>query len=228
MVGQAEDPRADRGEGRHAEDELDAAVVVAGDDLVLSDLVGDAAGFERVDEDAHLDGSAASVSHGSSGSAASMSTAPSPSGTTPSALPASPLVTSPSMRSTRNVRTALLSRSHATRYQWPNRNHRPSGATRRSRPVRYENAAVAFVRTASNRSISAGVGTIDAIGTDVAEAGRAQLQQRIPPTRIAQVDAGDGEVQRDLLVRLECEVGQVELVAVDPVPVLLVARAGAR
>ena len=71
--------------------------------------------------------------------------------------------------------------------------------------------------------MSAGVGTIDAIGPDVAEAGRAQLQQRIPPTRIAQVDAGDGEVQRDLLVRLEGEVGQVELVAVDPVPVLLVA-----
>ena len=38
------------------------------------------------------------------------------------------------------------------------------------------------------------------------------------------MDAGDGEVQRDLLVGLERQVGQVELVAVDPVPVLLVAR----
>ncbi len=37
------------------------------------------------------------------------------------------------------------------------------------------------------------------------------------------MDAGDGEVERDLLVGLECEVGQVELVTVDPVPVLLVA-----
>ena len=57
---------------------------------------------------------------------------------------------------------------------------------------------------------------------DVAQPGRAQLQQRIPTTRIAEVDAGDGEVERDLLVGFEVEVGQVERVAVDPVPVLLV------
>ena len=63
-----------------------------------------------------------------------------------------------------------------------------------------------------------------AIGPDVAEARRAQLQQRIPPTRIAQVNAGDGEVERDLLVGLERQVGQIERIAVDPVPVLLVAR----
>jgi len=40
------------------------------------------------------------------------------------------------------------------------------------------------------------------------------------------VDAGDGEMQRHLLVGLERQVGQVERVAVDPVPVLLVAAAG--
>ncbi len=37
------------------------------------------------------------------------------------------------------------------------------------------------------------------------------------------MDAGDGEVERDLLVRLEFEVRQVERLAVDLVPVLLVA-----
>ena len=35
------------------------------------------------------------------------------------------------------------------------------------------------------------------------------------------MDAGDGEVQGDLLVGLEVEVGQVERVTVDLVPVLL-------
>ena len=36
------------------------------------------------------------------------------------------------------------------------------------------------------------------------------------------MDAGDGEVERDLLVGFEIEVGQVERLAVDLVPVLLV------
>ena len=63
---------------------------------------------------------------------------------------------------------------------------------------------------------------------DVAQAGRAQLQQRISTTRIAEVDAGDGEVERDLLVGFEIEVGQVEGLALDPVPVLLVCRAAVR
>ncbi len=61
-------------------------------------------------------------------------------------------------------------------------------------------------------------------GPDVAEPRRAQLQQRISATRIAEVDAGDGEVERDLLVGFEIEVGQVERLALDPVPVLLGAR----
>ena len=38
------------------------------------------------------------------------------------------------------------------------------------------------------------------------------------------MDAGDGELERNLLVRFEVEVGQVERVAIDQVPVLLVAR----
>ena len=38
------------------------------------------------------------------------------------------------------------------------------------------------------------------------------------------MDAGDGEVERDLLVGFEIQVGQVERVTIDPVPVLLVAR----
>ena len=73
--------------------------------------------------------SSPSASHGSSGRAASTSTS---SGTW--APPGSPRETSPSMRSTRKVRTAARSRSHATRYQCPKRNHRPTGATRRGSP----------------------------------------------------------------------------------------------
>ena len=64
---------------------------------------------------------------------------------------------------------------------------------------------------------------MDGDRADVAQTGRAQLQQRITTARIAQVDAGDGEVERDLLVGFEVEVGQVERLAVDLVPVLLVA-----
>ncbi len=58
---------------------------------------------------------------------------------------------------------------------------------------------------------------------DVAQPRCTQLQQRIATTRIAQVDAGDGEVERNLLVGFEVKVGQVERLAVNPVPVLLVA-----
>ena len=38
------------------------------------------------------------------------------------------------------------------------------------------------------------------------------------------MDAGDGEVERNLLVGLEIQVGQVERLALDQVPVLLVSR----
>ena len=37
------------------------------------------------------------------------------------------------------------------------------------------------------------------------------------------MDAGDGELERDLLVGFEVEVGQVERLAIDLIPVLLVA-----
>ena len=42
------------------------------------------------------------------------------------------------------------------------------------------------------------------------------------------MDAGDGEVERNLLVRFEVEIGQIEGIAVDLVPVLLVARQALR
>ena len=42
------------------------------------------------------------------------------------------------------------------------------------------------------------------------------------------MDAGDGEVERNLLVRFEVEIGQVERLAVDLVPVLLVTRQALR
>ena len=58
-------------------------------------------------------------------------------------------------------------------------------------------------------------------GTDVAQTGGAQLQKSIPPTRIVEVHAGDGQVEGDLLVGLERQVRQVERVAIDQVPVLL-------
>ncbi len=55
MVGQAEHPRADGGEGGHAEHEVDGAVVAARHDLVLAHLLGNPARLERVDPDPHLD-----------------------------------------------------------------------------------------------------------------------------------------------------------------------------
>jgi hypothetical protein len=45
---------------------------------------------------------------------------------------------------------------------------------------------------------------------------------RTSPRPIAQVNAGDGEVERDLLVRFQIEVRQVERLTIDQVPVLLV------
>ena len=42
------------------------------------------------------------------------------------------------------------------------------------------------------------------------------------------MDAGDGEVERNLLVGLEIQVGQVEGLALDAVPVLLVSRQALR
>ena len=60
-------------------------------------------------------------------------------------------------------------------------------------------------------------------GADVTQAGRTQFQERIAAARVTQVDAGDGKVERDLLVRFEFEVGQVEGIALDQIPVLLVA-----
>ncbi len=60
-------------------------------------------------------------------------------------------------------------------------------------------------------------------GADITQSSRAQLEQRIATTRIAEVDAGDGEVERDLLVGIEVQVGQVERLAIDSISVLLVA-----
>ena len=58
-------------------------------------------------------------------------------------------------------------------------------------------------------------------GPDVTQTGRAQLQQRIPPTRIVEVHAGDGKVEGDLLIGGEGQVRQIERLAIDQVPVLL-------
>ena len=58
-------------------------------------------------------------------------------------------------------------------------------------------------------------------GTNVPQTARAQLHQRIPATRIAEVDAGDGEMQRNLFIRFEVEIRQVERVTLNQVAVLL-------
>ena len=74
VVGQAEDPRADGGEGRHAEDELDRAVVVAGARPCPRRPDRRRGGLRAASTRMRISTrSAASVSHGSSGSAASMS-----------------------------------------------------------------------------------------------------------------------------------------------------------
>ena len=65
------------------------------------------------------------------------------------------------------------------------------------------------MRTASNSSISAGVGTMLAIGRASPRPAAPNFSSASLPTRIAQVNAGDGEVERDLLVGLERQVGQV-------------------
>ena len=57
----------------------------------------------------------------------------------------------------------------------------------------------------------------------LADPGRPQLQQGMSTTRIAEMDAGDGEVQRHLLIGQEAEVGQVEGLGVDAVAELLLA-----
>jgi hypothetical protein len=54
-----------------------------------------------------------------------------------------------------------------------------------------------------------------------AQPGRAQLQQCITATRIAQVHAGNGQVEGNLLVGLQRQIGQVERLAFDEIAVLL-------
>ncbi len=60
--------------------------------------------------------------------------------------------------------------------------------------------------------------------THVPQPDRAQLQERITTTGVAEVHAGDGEVERNLLVGFEVQIRQVERLAIDLVSVLLVSR----
>ena len=210
VVEEAEHPGADGGERRDAERELDRPVVEPPHDLVLAHLVGHPARLERVDPDAHLN--RGPRPRPPTARRAGPPRRRRPRGT--SAPPGSPRVTSPSMRSTRKVRTAARSRSQATRYQCPKRNHSPTGATRRAlAPVGEFRRGVRAHRLEELDQRRRRHHRRDR--PDVTQAGRAQLQQRIAATRIAQVDAGDGEVERDLLVGLEIQVGQVERLAVD-------------
>ena len=64
--------------------------------------------------------------------------------------------------------------------------------------------------------------------THFAHAGGSQLQKRIPTTRIGQVNAGNGQMKGNLLIWFECQIGQVERVPLNEVPVLLLARQSLR
>ena len=218
MVQEAQHPRADGGERRHPEHQLDGSVVEPRPHLVLPHLVSHPARFEPVDPDAHFDpvlpldlprlvgqGSRHVHVNGHHGVT----------GVTPGHLPLDAV--HPERAHGRPV--------EVPGHQVPVPEAEPQGHGRNAPRL----AAV------GEGGDGPGADRLEQLdqrrrgdhggdGADVAEAGRAQLEQRIPTTRIAEVDAGDGEVERDLLVGLEIQVGQVERVAVDAVPVLLVAR----
>ena len=124
------------------------------------------------------------------------------------------------MRSTRKLRGASRSASHPTTYQWPRRNHRPAGRHRAVRaPVAKADRGPDAHRLEQGHERRRRVERGERPG--VADPGRAQLGQRVPATRIAQVHAGDGELQGRLFIGGQVEIGQVEGVGIDPVPVLL-------
>ena len=218
VVQEAEHPGPDGGERRDIECELERPVVEPLHDLVLAHLVGRPACLERVDPDAHLN-------------------------------PVLPLGLPWLVRQGR-LDVHVLWHFGATRVSpcnlaldpvHPERAH--CGAVEVPRhqvpvpeaepePNRRNPARLAAVRESRRGARPHRLEQLDERrrrhhrrdGADVPQARRAQLQQRIPTARIAQVDAGDGEVERNLLVGLEIKVGQVERLAVDAVPVLLASR----
>ena len=109
VIEQAQQPGTDGREGRHAEQHVDGAVVVAGHHLVLPHLVGHPAGHHGVDPDAQVDpvvtlGLPGLLGHG--GLHVDLDVVGQRGGRVVSLR-----VTSPSMRSTRNVRWSSRSRS---------------------------------------------------------------------------------------------------------------------
>ena len=217
MVGEPEHPRADGGERVHGEHELDRAVVEPPHDLVLTDLVGDAPGFDGVDFDAHLD---TVVTVGVPGLVGQRRLDVDVAGDTVGGLAPRDLSLDP----------VDPERAHGVAVEVP-RDEVPVAETEPEAEWRHPAVATCPVGERRRGLRAHGLEELDqrrrrddaGDRAGVAEAGRAQLQQRIPPTRIAQVNAGDGEVERDLLVGLERQVGQIERITVDPVPVLVVA-----
>ncbi len=221
VIEQAEHPRADGRERRHAEHEVDRPVVCARHHLVLADLVDDPSGFQRVDADAHLHRVSGlrlprlvgqrglHVDHDAVGHRGAARLTP------------------------RHLTVDAIhpERAHARALDVP-RHQIPVPEAEPQADGRNDAGRAAAVRERRRRMCAHRFEELDERcrrhqrrdGTDVAEAGCAKLQQRIAATRIAEVDAGDGEVQRDLLVGFEVEVGQIERVTIDPVPELLDPR----
>ncbi len=187
VVGEAEHPRADGGERVHGEHELDRAVVEPPHDLVLTDLVGDAPGFDGVDLDAHL---GAVVAVGVPGLVGQRRldvdvVGDTVGGLAPRDLPLDPV---------------NPERAHGVAVEVP-RNEVPVAETEPQAERRHAAVASRAVGERRRRFRAHGLEELDqrrrrddaGDRADVAEAGRTQLQQRIPPTRIGEVDAGDGE-----------------------------------
>ena len=218
VVEESEHPGADGDERGHLERELDRSIVEAVHDLVLTHLVGHPAGLQRVDPDPHLHP------------------------VLPARLPGLVGQGRLHVHVLGHLRASGLAAGHlAVDPVHPERAH---GATfevpghqipmSEAEPEAHggDTACLGPVGVRSGGPRPHRFEELDERrrrhhrrdGAHVAEACRAQLQQRIPPTRIAEVDAGDGEVESDLLVGLEVQFGQIERLAVDLIPVLLVAR----
>ncbi len=221
VIEQTDHPRADGGERGHAEHEVDRPVVGAGDHLVLADLVDDPARLERVDADTHFHGVVAFGLPGLVGQSRLHVHLHAVGDGAAARLAARHVAVDP----------VDAERAHALALDVPG-HEVPVPEAEPQAHGRDDAGRTAVVGEGGPGTCADRLEQLDQRGRrderrdrpDVAEPCRAQLQQRVPATRIAEVDAGDGEVERDLLVGFEIEVGQVERLAFDPVPVLLGAR----
>ncbi len=218
MIEEPEHPGADGRKGRHAQHQIDGPVVEAAHHLVRSDLVNDAARFQRIDPDLHLDAVLALdlpglvgqrrlhvnldvVGHGGGAGLAARDLSLNP--------------VHPECAHGRAVEVPGHQVPVAEAEPQPDRSDTPflQPVGKRRGGVRAHRLEQLDERRRRHHGGN---------GADVPQPRRSQLEQGITTTRIAEVDAGDGEVERNLLVRFEVKVRQVERLAVNAVPVLLV------